>query len=256
MASQDMDRDDVAASRRQLVVRVAVVAGLIVVLLAGLLIFEREQISSPSVAADPKPLGRAVAPIGNAIAVSAPALSEEVSRAIREAPDVTQVALASMSAPAAVPEETFDPTIPREGEPQSAPAKRSPPRVAASQPVARGGDRLVVEGGRQSPVAVVSPKPIANAAPLSQPPAPVAVLPPVAPATPSPNGYLIQLGVFNNRGNAEELRSKLALAGIPSQVETRVQLGPFKTREEALDAQQKLRVLGMTQGLLVPPRKP
>jgi len=88
-------------------------------------------------------------------------------------------------------------------------------------------------------------------APVQQP---VVVAPPVAPATPHATGFMVQLGVFNNQSNAEELRTKLALAGIPTQVETRVQLGPFKTREEALKAQQTLRSLGVTQGLLVPPR--
>lgn len=64
----------------------------------------------------------------------------------------------------------------------------------------------------------------------------------------------MQLGVFNNQSNAEELRTKLALAGIPSQVEMRVQLGPFKNKEEALQAQQKLRTLGLAPGMLIPPR--
>jgi len=253
MAELDIDHDAAAASRRQLVVRSAVVAGLIVVLLAGLLIFEQDQKPSAQ-SVVPSPTGRAVSPIGNAVSSSAPALSDEITKAIREAPDVTQAALASMSAPVAVPEDTFDQTVPREGDAQSVPSKTvSSP---ATTVVPKKGDRLLVEGVKQSAVAIPPSKPVAAAAtPVPSLPPPPLVLP-VAPAAPSPAGYLIQLGVFNNRANAEELRSKLALAGIPSQVETRVQLGPFRTREEALKAQQTLKTLGMTQGLLVPPKKP
>lgn len=248
MATQLEEHDDIVAARRQLVVRLAVVAGLIVALLAGLLIYEREQ--TPASQNDAKPQGVAVAPIGNVVS-SSPALPEDIARAIAEAPDVAQEALASLSAPAAVPEETFDPTVPREGESSPTPAVSA---VLASPPVpsARRSDRLVVEQTKPLPTAT---KPSPGAAPVLVPPPPPTVAAPVAPALPSTAGYLIQLGIFNNRGNAEELRSKLALAGIPSQLETRVHLGPFKTREEALKAQQTLRTLGMTQGLLVPPKK-
>lgn len=249
MATQLEDHDDIATARRQLVVRLAVVAGLIVVLLAGLLIYEREQASGS--AADTKPQGVAVAPIGNVVS-SSPALPEEISRAIAEAPDVAQEALASLSSPAAVPEETFDPTVPREGEPPPTAAASSAPALQAA-PTARRSDRLVVE--QTKPATPLAAKPSPGAAPVLVPPPPPTVAAPVAPALPSTTGYLIQLGIFNNRGNAEELRSKLALAGIPSQLETRVHLGPFKTREDALKAQQTLRTLGMTQGLLVPPKK-
>lgn len=250
MASQFEEHDDVAAGRRALVVRLAVVAGLIVALLAGLLIYEREQTSGS--AADAKPQGVAVAPIGNVVSSSPPALPEDISRAIAEAPDVAQEALASLSSPAAVPEETFDPTVPREGEPPPTAATSSAPALQAV-PSTRRSDRLVVEQTKPAAPSVAKPSP--GAAPVLVPPPPPTVAAPVAPALPSTTGYLIQLGIFNNRGNAEELRSKLALAGIPSQLETRVHLGPFKTREDALKAQQTLRTLGMTQGLLVPPKK-
>ncbi|MBK9219250.1 MAG: SPOR domain-containing protein [Uliginosibacterium sp.] len=252
MVSQVRDHDEISAARRHLVVRVAVVAGLIVALLAGLLIYEREQETGS--APEAKPQGMAVAPIGNAVSSSpAAALSEEISKAIAEAPDTTQEVLASLSAPVVVPEETFDPTVPREGESAPEPAK-TVTRTASAPPPIRANDRLVVEQTKPTPAAIA--KPAASAAPVLVPPAPPAVAAPVSAALPSTAGYLIQLGIFNNRGNAEELRSKLALAGIPSQLETRVHLGPFKTREDALKAQQTLRTLGMTQGLLVPPKKP
>jgi hypothetical protein len=37
----------------------------------------------------------------------------------------------------------------------------------------------------------------------------------------------VQVGVFSNHTNAEELMQKLHEAGIPAQIESRVQVGPF-----------------------------
>ncbi|WIM05254.1 MAG: SPOR domain-containing protein [Candidatus Nitricoxidivorans perseverans] len=67
--------------------------------------------------------------------------------------------------------------------------------------------------------------------------------------------YVVQMGVFNNVANAEELRSKLEAAGVPTQIEARVQVGPFATRQEAELAREKLRSLGMESGILVGMRK-
>jgi len=266
MEGRESDRDDTAASRRQIVVRGAVVAGLIVVLLAGLLIFEKERKSTESPA--PSPSGHAIAPIGNVVSThSAPALSDDLKQAIRDAPDVTQTALASMSGPAAEPETpSFDPAVPLTHEPAPhdreappLPVKRqAPPSVQSGVQAppppphpSRAGDRLMIET-----VKTPGPPPQPTNATKMETVVPPPLAMPVMPAMPRLIGYVVQLGVFNNRSNAEELRSKLALAGIPSQVETRIQLGPFASREEALKAQQTLKTLGMAPGLLVPPRKP
>lgn len=278
------------ASRRQILVRASVVVGLVVCLIAGLWVYEQQQKSLASLP-EPKPLGRPVSPIGN-VTASSPVLSEEINKAIREAPDVTQTALASMSGPVATPEAaTFDPTVPREDEPPKEVAKQSQnvaaprgealvpaapgkglaqpavsapparpkttPAVApavAARPADKVGERVLAEETK----AVVSPPPpaAAKAASVSTPPALRPSQAPVTPAVPNPAGFVVQLGVFNNHDNAEELRSRLALAGIPTMVEIRVQLGPFKNRDEALKAQQTLRKLGLAPGLLVPPRKP
>ncbi|KAF7600560.1 MAG: hypothetical protein CGU28_14130 [Candidatus Dactylopiibacterium carminicum] len=66
-----------------------------------------------------------------------------------------------------------------------------------------------------------------------------------------PPNYLLQLGVFANQHNAEELYNRLRTAGIPAQLETRVQVGPFASREEAAKAQEKLNALGVGRGMLV-----
>ena len=59
------------------------------------------------------------------------------------------------------------------------------------------------------------------------------------------------MGVFNNVANAEDLRAKLELNGIPATIEARVQVGPFASREEAEAARAKLKELGLDGGLLL-----
>jgi len=67
--------------------------------------------------------------------------------------------------------------------------------------------------------------------------------------------FLLQMGVFSNVVNAEELRAKLELAGVPARIEARVQVGPFATRQAAEQAREKLKSLGMDPGLVMAARK-
>jgi len=67
--------------------------------------------------------------------------------------------------------------------------------------------------------------------------------------------YAVQMGVFSNVANAEDLRAKLELHGIPSTIEARVRVGPFATKEEADAARAKLKELGLDGGLLVTMKK-
>ncbi|MCF8150236.1 MAG: SPOR domain-containing protein [Burkholderiaceae bacterium] len=59
----------------------------------------------------------------------------------------------------------------------------------------------------------------------------------------------LQLGVFSNLDNAEELRAKLEQNGIPATIEARVHAGPFATRAEADAARAKLKELGISDSL-------
>lgn len=61
----------------------------------------------------------------------------------------------------------------------------------------------------------------------------------------------LQLGVFSNLANAEDLRAKLEKNGIPAVIEARVRVGPFATRAEAEGTRAKLKELGIDDGLLV-----
>lgn len=74
---------------------------------------------------------------------------------------------------------------------------------------------------------------------------------PATPVTTAGKGYLLQLGVFNNPAHAEDLRARLERNGIPVQLETRVRVGPFATREEIEQMRDKLRQLGLQDSVLV-----
>lgn len=63
--------------------------------------------------------------------------------------------------------------------------------------------------------------------------------------------FVLQMGVFNNVDNAQELLARLQKGGVPAQIEARVQVGPFKTRKEADDARAKITAMGLDAGLLM-----
>ena len=74
---------------------------------------------------------------------------------------------------------------------------------------------------------------------------------PLAQVADAARRFLVQVGVFSNHANAEELVTRLQQAGIPAQIESRVQVGPFASRAEADAARAKLKTLGIDDGLLV-----
>ncbi|MDP3289327.1 MAG: SPOR domain-containing protein, partial [Methyloversatilis sp.] len=83
---------------------------------------------------------------------------------------------------------------------------------------------------------------------------PITRTPPPAVSQGEITGYRVQVGVFSSVANAEDVRAKLALKGIPSQIEARVHVGPFKSRAEADQARARLRALGMDSGAPAPVR--
>lgn len=221
--------------RSRLVSRAVLVAALIVALLAVLLIFENKKDEAVSVGEGLAPTPVIAPRIG--VAVSAPVLSDELKEAIKDAPDSAQQVLVS----AAPPAESL-PAPPAEGssdvvtKPVLAPTATEvvQPRTGRSSQNAQS--KQGPQGGR-SASGVLSP--------------PASGLPAPGSASREAGVFVLQLGVFSNAGNAEELRSRLKLAGIPAQLETRVQVGPFPSKEDAARAQEKLRKLGLDQGMLV-----
>lgn len=234
-----MNLEDPQGARKAVLLRALLALILIGVLLGALLYFESQQ-------GDVSPLPRLAG-------VKAPDIGVSVATPAVPPEPVPEVALAELpvvdeSAPEAgieiVPEDTFVPE----------PVASAPEVAQAAEPSSastRGVDRLVIAA---PPRAAAAPKPQIAVSSSSSVASKAAAQ--TAKGTIDAS-FLLQLGVFSNRQNAEALHERLKQAGIPVQLETRVQVGPFSSREEAWRAQEKLRALGLEQGMLVPQaRKP
>jgi len=134
------------------------------------------------------------------------------------------------------------------------------------EPVAEPETKTIAPVAEAKPEA--TPVPERTAAPaVPQPkvaPAPVAPPPHAAPhrapaSRPVTQAierrYALQMGVFSNMANAEDLRAKLVANGIPATIEARVHVGPFKTKQEVDAARAKLKELGLDDGLLITTKK-
>lgn len=112
-----------------------------------------------------------------------------------------------------------------------------------------------------------APRRVAADAALQSPPdvapveqsGPISLLPPPAPATASPGGFVVQVGAFAEQANAQRARSAAEAAGQAS-IEVRrnasgselyrVRVGPFASREEAAAAQAALANMGYADAAL------
>lgn len=234
---QSLSNDEARRSRRALLLKAGLAGGAILVLIIALVVLD----SSPDKTTAPRS-ARVVTPeVEPDTAAQSPSLAEATTQALRTSEEAAQIQSvvmaeqAGVSTPPAEKEETADPTATVLGVP--APAAKG--KAEAS------GGRLVL--------AQSSARAARSSAPAARPAAPAASTP--AAAASSASGFMVQVGVFANHGNAEELRGKLTAAGIPTQVETRVQIGPFPDRKSALVAQQKLKALGLDGGLIIPPHQ-
>lgn len=255
------------ALRKRLLGRIAMAGVLIVALLGGLALLEslnapapREPVvaaSGQQGAAQPaatpgeekkeeaKTEGQGEAKPGDQAAVTPDAKPEAKTEG---APD-TKTATAPGTAkpvPQAEPEGTSSPAAPplvRPERPLTKPAEARPAMLKPSDPVVARPTTPAQEASR---LAQPQAAPQTRHAPASRP---------LAQTAESSRRYVLQLGVFNNVANAEELRAKLELAGVPAQVEARVQVGPFTTRQEAEEARQKLAAIGLEPGVVVAIKK-
>lgn len=249
MAEIQEDRtseSDEEALKKRLIRRMAVAGVLIVILLGGLAVFDalnEQPVTEKTAALPPK---EPEPPAEEPKAEEKPEAPAEEKAAEKEAEDKETKVEAAADAKAE-PERTATPTtsVPggKAGRPLTPPAHARPATVRPSEPVA-GGQRpdpaRALAGRKPAEGAVARHAPASR--PLSQ-------------AGDANRTFVLQLGVFNNVANAEELRAKLEQNGIPSQIEARVQLGPFQTRQEAETMREKLRALGMETGLLMAVRK-
>lgn len=247
----EMEADD-AALRQRLLRRIGIAGVLIVVLIASLSIFDAVFVAPPEEAAAPQ-------------ADSAPQVPVEP----------TPAAAPTGEAPASEPG-TSETTAP-EAAPATAPtdADAKPDtnaNVAAPAPDAKEVRKPISRPDLKAAARHVEAAPEGSAAPtVPQPPPPAVEKPlpaeraltrplqarqPTAAARPlAPGqGYQVQMGVFSNLDNAQDLKQRLDQAGIPAHIEARVQVGPFRSKAEAEAAQKKLAQMGLS-GLLLSPRK-
>lgn len=223
--------DDEEALRKRLLNRIAIAGMVVVALLGGLAVLDALYVQPP-----PRPLAKA--PV---VAPPAEPAKEEPKEAapLPAAEPPAEPAKDAARESAAEPEHTAS-VAARPPRPLTPPATARQAMVRPSEPLAAAR----TDPGRD--IARAQPAPSTGAGPLSKP---------LSHAMQAARQFVLQVGVFNNVTNAEELRAKLELAGIPAQIEARVQVGPFKTREEADAARQKLRAIGLDDGILTAIRK-
>jgi cell division septation protein DedD len=225
--------EDDNALRKRLLSRIAVAGVVILGLLGGLAVFD--VLVKPQTPTPPK---MAAAPIEQPT-VAEPAGKPEEQSAIEErkegvadsaaVPERTEDAISSLSAGKPL-------TLP--ASPRTASIKPPPPVVVPAKPDLKHEIAKVIPE-RTAPTAVLAFS--AASKPLA----------PTAQIIEGAKRFLVQVGVFSNHANAEELVTKLQAAGIPAQIESRVQVGPFASRAEADAARAKLKALGIDDGLLV-----
>ena len=217
-----MPDDEDSALRKQLLSRVAVAGVVILGLLGGLAVFE--VLNKPQAPALPK---MATAPI-EAPATAEPVTEEKKTETVAEAvPERTEDAVSPL--PAGKPL-----TLP--ATPRTASIKPALPNVVPARPDIR------------QEIAKALPE---RSTPEVTPPPAAASSKPMASIVEGAKRFLVQIGVFSNHANAEELVTRLQAAGIPAQIESHVQVGPFASRAEADAARAKLKALGIDDGLLV-----
>lgn len=201
--------------KKKLVRRIGIAGVLIAVLLGGLALLEDWLLEKPPA---PPPAPAAPAPVEARPDAPKEEAKEEAKEEVKAEPERTATPLA----------------------PPSAPETKPVQRVVIKPPAAVPGPPQ-----QKQAAAARTERAEVPASPEAKP----------DPATLIARGYRLQMGVFSQAGNAEELRAKLEQAGIPAYIESRVQVGPFKTQQEADAARRKLKELGLGPGLLIPPQK-
>lgn len=233
-STEPIDRTE----KKTLLVRIGIAGVLIVALIGALALFEQQQ-NKPEPAAP-----QSVTSPGPPQSLPAPGSQNQASGAIAPPPAEPP----AKAEPPAEPERSGPPRIAEPAAPDRLAGGK--PAIEKAPPPEDTHPRLVIGKGGETPAAArASP-----AAPAARGKAAILESQPTTRRT-AGGSFLVQVGVFYSLDNAEELRRKLADAGIPAQIEARVQVGPFATRAEAAAAQKKLKSLGMDPGMLLPARR-
>jgi cell division protein FtsN len=222
--------------RKRLLGRLAVAAVVIVALLGGLKLFDS---FNAKLEAPVKQVARVEPPTRP---IEKPAVEEQATEPQEE--KAAEKAEAAKEEPAAEPERTEAPTtVARAERPLTVPATPQRAMMRPGEPVA----------AVRKPEAA---KEIARALPpVRTKEQPALASRPIARAVEASRQFLLQVGVFNNLANAEELRTRIEGAGIPAHIEARVQVGPFASRQEAEQAREKLKSIGVEPGIIMAGRK-
>jgi cell division protein FtsN len=231
--------EDDDALRKRLLSRIAVAGVAIVGLLGGLAVYDA--LNKEPAPALPKMAAVPAEPVA------------PIARLEEEKPAEAAAAEEKPAEPVAEPERTEPPIALSPAKPLTPPAKAHTASIKPAPPVAlpvkpdaaREIARTVSESTRPATAPVAHAQ--AQQAPVQHAPASR----PLTQAAETVRHFLVQVGVFSNHANAEELVSKLHEAGIPAQIESRVQVGPFVSRAEAEAARAKLKAMGLDDGLLV-----
>lgn len=241
------------ALKRRLLNRIAIAGVVVVALLGSLAMFDA--IYAPS-----RPVTTQVASLPPKVeppAVAEPAKDEPAAEAkpaepVAEAkpgePVVETKPEAAVAPVAKAPEKTVAEGTAAPGAPplQPLPAEKPLTKPAISRPAAIRPSEPAVPPAA-SPAAKPEP-----ARELVQAPTAARRAPASRPITHAgERQFVLQMGVFGNVANAEDLRAKLELNGIPASIEARVHVGPFSSREEVEAVRAKLKELGLDGGLMV-----
>ena len=254
LAPEDTDRDEGRAPgdeddalRKRLLSRVAVAGVAIVGLLGGLAVYD--SLNKPTQPAMPPMAAAPAEPVEEVKKPEAekPVVQKEEEKAAAES-------TAKVDAKETVPEKTETPIAAPVAEKQQKLAKPVTPPANARQAAIKPPEPAAALPARpeaRREIARVMPEsarpPRNEASPASHAPASR----PLTQAAETARRFLVQIGVFSNHANAEELVTRLQEAGIPARIESHVQVGPFASRAEAEAARTKLKSLGMDDGMLV-----
>ncbi len=255
MAEQDSanneDELELLDERRLLLTRAAVAVAIVAAMLIGLSVWEhsRQEDDGATVSTPPVPasgihsIGTASAPH---VAASVPVVGASAPALLASAPTVAVSAPSAtvQSAPATGASDVVEETRGVENLPQPGKIAKQQPHVAAS----------AAPAPRTAASAPSVPAARPEVVPRNEAPPRLALqteTPPPGARPPAGKAFALQVGVFSSAANAEDLRAKLVLAGIPAHIETRVEIGPFMTRAEVNAAQAKLKALGVERGKLV-----
>lgn len=201
------------------------------------------------------------------VVLSLPLVLEDPSRPLGDGPEIVIPEPAAVEPPRAnpVPDSLPDDNVGDEALPVETglPPPATPP---APPTAAKPAAPVAAPATAPAPAAVTPPAKVAPPAaapspaqPPARPPVPAAApasaaaSPPAAPPAPASAAriYLLQLGVFKERANAESVAAKAATLGLqPAIAQTesgswRVGLGPYADKTEALAVRDKVRDAGL-----------